>query len=69
MSRRTSAAARIQSAPTAPVRSGRRIRTTLGDLVAAAYDAAGPHATAEDVARLLRCGDLADGLRPRVVVD
>lgn len=70
MSRRTSAAARIQPAvATAPVRGGRRIRTTLGDLIAAAYDAAGPAATGEDVARLLRYRGLAEGLRPRVAVD
>ncbi|WP_373046191.1 hypothetical protein [Vulgatibacter sp.] len=69
MSRGTSAAARIQPAPVASVRSGKRIRTTLGDLIAAAYDAIGPDATAEDVARLLRHAELADGLRPAVEID
>lgn len=69
MSRRTNAAARIQPVPAAGVRSGKRIRTSLGELIAAAYDALGPDADAEEVARLLRAPALADGLRPRVVID
>lgn len=69
MSRRTNAAARIQPLPVARVRSGRRIRTTLGELIAAAYDAAGPRATAEDVARLLRHPDLAGDARPAFAID
>ncbi len=68
MSRRTSAAARIQPAPIARVRSGQRVRTTLGDLVAAAYEAIGPGATAADVRRLLHYME-REGLRPQVAVD
>ena len=60
------AAARISPQPEARVRSGKRLRVTLGDLVAAAYDALGPEASAADVARLLRHPELAEGLRPRV---
>jgi len=69
MSRRTNAAARIQPVPAASVRSGRRIRTTLGELIAAAYDALGPAASAEEVERLLRQPAFVEGLRPRVVID
>ncbi len=45
-------------------RARRTQRATLGELIAAAYDAIGPSATAEDVARFLG----AAGLAPRVVV-
>ena len=69
MSRRTNAAARIQPLPVADARSGKRVRTTLGELVAAAYDALGAGATAEEVARLLRQPDLAQGARPLLAVD
>jgi hypothetical protein len=68
MSRRTNAAARIQPLPVA-ARPGRRIRTTLGELIAAAYDAAGPNASAEDIARLLRQRDLAGGAQPARAID
>jgi hypothetical protein len=41
------------AASSAPTSRRRRIRSTLGDLIAAAYDALGPDAAARDVARLL----------------
>jgi hypothetical protein len=69
MSRRTNAAARIASASAAPVRSGKRVRTTLGELVAAAYEAARPFASADDVARLLRYMEVGESARPVVRVD
>jgi hypothetical protein len=45
--------------------SHRRIRATLGELIAAAYDALGPDAGARDVARLLSAPILARGLGSR----
>jgi hypothetical protein len=42
-----------------------RIRATLGDLIAAAYDALGPEAGAGDVARLLSAPAMARYISPR----
>lgn len=47
-----------------PLRTRRR-RATVGDLIAAAYDALGPGVRAEDVARVLAAPDLARALRTR----
>lgn len=40
-------------------------RATVGDLIAAAYDALGPGVRVEDVARVLAAPDLARALRTR----
>ena len=42
-----------------------RIRSTLGDLIAAAYDALGPQAGAQDVARLLTAPALVRAIGSR----
>lgn len=42
----------------------RVVRTTLGDLIAACYDAVGPDADPEGVARLLRAPGLAKRIKP-----
>lgn len=43
-----------------------RRRATVGDLIAAAYDALGPGVRVEDVARVLAAPDLARALGARV---
>lgn len=48
-----------------PSRRGRARHPTVGDLIAAAYDALGPGVRAEDVARVLAAPDLARALRTR----
>lgn len=60
---RSSAAARFQT-PT-PRPKGPRIRLTLGDLIAAAYDVAGPDADVQTVKKILEAPELGQGLRPR----
>ena len=67
MSRRTNAASR--SAPPAAEAGRRRIRTTVGALVAAAWDALGPDASPEDVARLLRRVRARCATRPGLEID
>lgn len=60
---RSSAAVRFQSR--APRSKGPRIRLTLGDLIAAAYDVAGPGADAQTVKKILEAPELGEALRPR----
>jgi hypothetical protein len=46
-------------------RGARRRRATVGDLIAAAYDAMGPGVRPEEIARFLAAPDLARALRTR----
>lgn len=62
---RSSNAARIQNRRT----RSRTVRVTLGELIAAAYDAAGPKARPADVARILKEPVFTEGLRPKFELD
>jgi len=65
MSRRTVAAARIES-PAAP--RPPRIRTTVGELIAAAYDVLGPDADPDAVAAVLLRLQRGHAPRPAVAI-
>lgn len=69
MSRRTNAAARLEPRSLPEPARSRRIRTTLGELVAAAWEAAGPDASPEDVERLLRRVARMAAARPGIAFD
>lgn len=60
---RSSAAVRFQTR--APRPKGPRLHATLGELIAAAYEAAGPGADVEAVKRILEAPEIGEGLRPR----
>ena len=64
--RRSSSAVRVPGSEAE--RGSGRIRTTLGELVAAVYDALGPDASEEEVAELVRRLGGGTSARPKVRV-